>query len=169
MTNGPEARLLSLGAMKARVLTSAVLQTRRPLSACYSWPARTWLKLAPHSSHSSPEISRFRERRPSLPLTCCERRIQGAATSRLPEVEATFRTIEIFKGQPPPDGKVRSFVFGPGNCSVPLLAESDYLFFLYDSNRVLLLPGGSDLVWDVKGTAATKVFEELRELAKKAP
>ena len=66
-------------------------------------------------------------------------------------VEAAFRTIEIFKGQPPADGKVRSPVYGPGNCSVPLLAGSDYLFFLYDGNLILTLPGGTEMFWNVEG------------------
>src|SRR5262249_47367517 len=46
------------------------------------------------------------------------------ATTRM--VEATVRTIEVLKGQPPADGKVRSLVYGPGNCSVALLAGVDY-------------------------------------------
>jgi hypothetical protein len=83
------------------------------------------------------------------------------------DVEATFRTIEIFKGQPPADGKVRTFVYGPGNCSVPLLAGSDYLFFLYENNYVLLLPGGFELFWNLEGTEAREILTEIRELAKK--
>ncbi|MBV8536257.1 MAG: hypothetical protein JO128_11730 [Alphaproteobacteria bacterium] len=82
-----------------------------------------------------------------------------------PDVEASFRTIEIFKGYPPADGKVRSPAFGPGNCSVPLLAGSDYILFLYENNLVLL-PGGSELVFNLEGTEVKKALGELRELAK---
>jgi hypothetical protein len=39
-----------------------------------------------------------------------------------PIVEATFRTIEVLKGRPPEDMKVRSLVYGFGNCTIPLLA-----------------------------------------------
>ena len=99
----------------------------------------------------------------------------AAATPLNPEpgpvVEATFQTIEVFKGQPPPDQRVRSPVFAPGNCSVPLLAGSDYLFFLYsaDANFVLMLPGGSTLIWDVNGSATKEELGQLRKLAKKSP
>jgi hypothetical protein len=92
------------------------------------------------------------------------------ATGRpIADVEATFRTIEVFKGQPPATGKVRTLVYGPGNCSVPLLAGADYLLFLYDSDYVLLLPGGSELIWNLEGRVAKKLLAELRELAKKTP
>jgi hypothetical protein len=88
-----------------------------------------------------------------------------------PVVEATFRALEVFKGQPPTDGKVRSIVYGPGNCSVPLLAGSDYLFFLYDSTRnfVLQLPGGSQMFINLEGREAKKILNQLRELANKGP
>jgi hypothetical protein len=43
-------------------------------------------------------------------------------------VEATFRLVENLKGQPPPDGKVKSLVWSNGNCSVLLAAGLDYLF-----------------------------------------
>jgi hypothetical protein len=86
-----------------------------------------------------------------------------------PVVEAAFRTIEIFKGQPPTDGKIMSPVYLPGNCSVPLLAGSDYLIFLYDSNVVLMLPGGTEMFWNLEGIEAKRILNELRELAGKRP
>lgn len=82
-------------------------------------------------------------------------------------VVATSRTIEILKGRPPADGKVMSPAYGPGNCSVPLLAGSTYLFFLYDDNVVLLL-GGSELFWNLDGIEPQKILSELRDLGKKA-
>jgi hypothetical protein len=49
-------------------------------------------------------------------------------------IEGTFRVSEVFKGEPPQDPKVRSWVFQPTNCSIPLLAGWDYVFFLYPEN-----------------------------------
>lgn len=85
----------------------------------------------------------------------------------LPVVEATFRTIEVFKGHPPADDTVRSLVYGPGNCSLPLLSGLDYVFFLYDDddNFVLMLPGGNEMYFSLKSTAAKETMEELRKLA----
>ena len=85
----------------------------------------------------------------------------------LPVVEATFRTIEVFKGRPPADERVRSLVYGPGNCSLPLLSGLDYVFFLYDndSNFVLLLPGGNEMYFNLEGTSAKETMEDLRKLA----
>jgi hypothetical protein len=47
-----------------------------------------------------------------------------------PIVEGTFRTIEVPEGVPPQDQKVRSPVYGPGNCTMPLISGWDYVFFL---------------------------------------
>lgn len=46
-----------------------------------------------------------------------------------PIVEGNFKLIEILKGEPPADGKVKDLVFGPGNCSLGLFAGLDYVFF----------------------------------------
>jgi hypothetical protein len=52
-----------------------------------------------------------------------------------PAVEATFRVVEVFKGEPPVGGKIRAPV---GNyCTGPLLlVGSDQVFFLYEGNFV---------------------------------
>src|SRR5262249_55218590 len=52
-----------------------------------------------------------------------------------PAVEATFRVVEVFKGQPPADGKIRAPV---GNyCTGPLLLPgSDHVFFLHDGKFI---------------------------------
>src|SRR5262245_33696377 len=51
-----------------------------------------------------------------------------------PIVEGTFRVIEALKGQPPEGGKIRRLLFGPGNCTIPILAGWNYVFFLYESD-----------------------------------
>ena len=57
-------------------------------------------------------------------------------------VEGTLRIIEVFKGQPPKDGKVKAAAAQP--CGpVPLWTAMDYVFFLYDDHNFLLPNGGS--------------------------
>ena len=85
-----------------------------------------------------------------------------------PIVEGTFRVIEVLKGQPPPDQKVRSLVFGPGNCSIQLLAGWDYVFFLYKDSNFVFWPGGSVGTFNIDGTGPKRLLEELRSLAKSA-
>jgi hypothetical protein len=59
-------------------------------------------------------------------------------------VEATFRVSEVFKGAPPQEQKVRSLVYGPTNCTIPLLVGWDYVFFLSsdDDRNFVYTPGG---------------------------
>jgi hypothetical protein len=83
-------------------------------------------------------------------------------------VDATFRVIEVLKGEPPADGKVRSLVYGAGNCSVALLAGLDYLVFLQDGNFVLW-PGGTMAFFNLDGTEPKRLLEKFRNLAKQAP
>jgi len=80
-------------------------------------------------------------------------------------VEGEFRVVEIFKGIPPSDGKARDFIFGPGNCSLGLLAGLDYLFFIEDAREnFVLLPSGSRAFVNINGTEPKRLFETLRRL-----
>lgn len=45
-------------------------------------------------------------------------------------VEARYELAESLKGSPGRRGKVRDLVFGPGNCSLGLLAGIYYVFYL---------------------------------------
>jgi hypothetical protein len=52
-----------------------------------------------------------------------------------PAVEGTLRVVEVFKGQPPADGKIRAPIYM--HCVGPLLlAGLDYVIFLYEGNFV---------------------------------
>jgi hypothetical protein len=83
-----------------------------------------------------------------------------------PMVEATFPVIEVLKGQPPADGKVRSLVVGYGNyCSIPLFAGLDYVFFVEDGNFISLL-GGTRPFITINGYEPKRLIEKLRALAK---
>jgi hypothetical protein len=73
----------------------------------------------------------------------------GADVSRFfadaPIIRATFRTVEVFKGQPPVDATIRSVVFGGGNCTLPIIAGLDYLVFLSDDTFVSFPKGSRGL------------------------
>jgi hypothetical protein len=53
-----------------------------------------------------------------------------------PGVQATFRLIEVLKGQPPADGKVKGPI--PFMCMRPLLAAVDYVIFLNEGDNVIV-------------------------------
>jgi hypothetical protein len=80
-------------------------------------------------------------------------------------VEATFDVMEALKGDPPSDRKIKSFVYGPGNCSVPLLAGIDYLILLREGNWVLF-PYGSQAFSSLQSTEAKQVLAVFRGFAK---
>ena len=80
-------------------------------------------------------------------------------------VEGDFQVVEILKGQPPAGGKVRDLTFGPGNCSLGLLAGMDYLFFIQpDQENLVLWPTGSRMIINRQGTEVVKLLELLRKL-----
>ena len=89
-----------------------------------------------------------------------------------PIVEGTFRTIEVLKGEPPQDQKVRSLIYGPGNCTMPLLSGWDYVFFLgpgvfADSDHNLVWwANGSFGTYNLEGTEPKRKLEELRKLSR---
>jgi hypothetical protein len=90
----------------------------------------------------------------------------------IPAIEATFQVVEVFKGQPPADAKIRAPV---GNyCSGPLLlAGSDHVFFLFEGNFVrsfdevrpaFILP-----TWGNEEHVGPRLLEKLRQLSKSEP
>ncbi|CCD98968.1 hypothetical protein [Bradyrhizobium sp. STM 3809] len=82
-------------------------------------------------------------------------------------IEASVQTIEVIKGKPPEDGKLRSGPFGYGNCTLPLLAGADYIFFLQDQNPyITFLTGSAGPILNRQGTEVRKRLEKLRSLAK---
>jgi len=79
-------------------------------------------------------------------------------------VEATFRLVENLKGQPPPDGKVKSLVWSNGNCSVLLAAGLDYLFFLHDDSFVLVGGGSTPIMLEGVESVTAEPKSLLRRL-----
>jgi hypothetical protein len=81
-------------------------------------------------------------------------------------IEATFRVIEIFKGQPPSDQKVRSMEFRPGACGFPLMAGIDHLFFLAEGQTDVWLNNDSARAFVAELPHGQKLLAELRALKK---
>jgi hypothetical protein len=85
-----------------------------------------------------------------------------------PIIEGTFRVIEVLKGRPPEDGKVRSPPYGPGNCTIPLMAGMDYVFFLGPSDNkqnFVTWITGSFGTFNLGGTEPKRILDELRKLS----
>jgi hypothetical protein len=93
-----------------------------------------------------------------------------------PIVAGTFRTIEVLKGRPPEDMKVRSLIFGPGNCTIPLLAGWNYVFFLgpggalidHDNHNLVWWTNGSFPAPNLEATSVKPVLDDLRKLSARA-
>ncbi|WP_130300805.1 MULTISPECIES: hypothetical protein [unclassified Duganella] len=78
-------------------------------------------------------------------------------------VEAKYEIREIFKGAPAAAGVVRDLPFGPGNCSLGLLAGMEYVFYP-DANNLVLTFSGSFGYLNAEGTDVKPRFEALRKL-----
>jgi hypothetical protein len=83
-----------------------------------------------------------------------------------PIVRATFRTIEVFKGQPPADSSFRSLLFQGGNCTLPVLAGVNYLIFLRDGDAFIDFPSGSRgfLSLDRQDDETRQILDTMRRL-----
>lgn len=80
-------------------------------------------------------------------------------------VEGTFRVVEVLKGTPPSDLKIKSFTFGPGNCTVPILSGADYVLFLHDDEQGFVSwPGGTQMLWSFETDSSQQLLNELRAL-----
>jgi hypothetical protein len=82
-------------------------------------------------------------------------------------IEGKFRTLEVFKGQPPQDAKVMTYIYAPGSCGLPLLAGADYVFFLREGRANFVEIGeGSFGPFNAEGYYEKKAIGELRALVK---
>jgi len=82
-------------------------------------------------------------------------------------IEGAFRVVEILKGPSPAGGKIRSLVYGPGNCAIPIVAGIDYLLFVQEDN-LISFPTGSralpSLKEDLQDNETKQVLQRLRQL-----
>jgi hypothetical protein len=86
-----------------------------------------------------------------------------------PAVEATFRLIEILKGQPPADGKVRGPP--PFMCVRPLVVGLDYVIFLNEGDNFIVWAadkGTRPLMEDRLCEYKHCILEKMRNLSRKA-
>src|SRR5262249_16417986 len=60
----------------------------------------------------------------------------GADTRTAPGIEGTFRLVEVLKGEPPADRKVKSFI--PMMCVEWLMVGMDYLIFLNEGSNMIV-------------------------------
>ncbi|MGE5516877.1 MAG: hypothetical protein ACM31D_13765 [Bacteroidota bacterium] len=81
-------------------------------------------------------------------------------------IEGTFSPIEIIKGEAPADNKVKSQTFFPGNCTLPLLVGSDYVFFLDGKDNFVSWITGSASLGFPGSPAVERAREKLRSLRK---
>jgi hypothetical protein len=84
-------------------------------------------------------------------------------------IVGTLRPIEVFKGKLPQEFTVRSEVFLPGNCTLPLMAGSDYVFFLDGKDNFVQWATGSRSYFNIDGTEVRKELEAIRALKKLEP
>ena len=78
-------------------------------------------------------------------------------------VEATYDVLEAFKGDHN-HPVVREMVFGPGNCTIPLLAGNTYVLFIEKDHRSISSINGTEMIWNVDGTEVKPMLTELRSL-----
>ncbi|MGE5516179.1 MAG: hypothetical protein ACM31D_10200 [Bacteroidota bacterium] len=81
-------------------------------------------------------------------------------------IEGTFSPIEVIKGEVPVGNKVRSQTFLPGNCALPLLVGSDYVFFLDGKDNFVTWITGSASLGFPGSPAVERAREKLRSLRK---
>ena len=82
-------------------------------------------------------------------------------------VQATFRAIETLKGSPPSSSYVLSDMYSYGNCTLPLLAGADYIFFMKDDNdHINSLEGSAGPILNLHATQVQSSLEKLRAQAK---
>jgi len=78
-------------------------------------------------------------------------------------VEATYDVLEAFKGDHSRP-VVREMVFGPGNCTFPLLTGNIYVLFIEKGNRSISSMNGTQILWNVDGTEVKPMLAQLRSL-----
>ncbi|MCS0585183.1 hypothetical protein NX784_26710 [Massilia pinisoli] len=78
-------------------------------------------------------------------------------------VEATYDVLETFKGDHSRP-VVREMVFGPGNCTLPLLTGNIYVLFIENGTRSISSMNGTEMLLNVDGTEVKPMLAQLRAL-----
>jgi len=77
-------------------------------------------------------------------------------------VEARYELTEVLKGSPRHRGKVRDLVFGPGNCSLGLLAGFYYVLHIVEDHDFVLHIDGSFPLGPLYGENERQAIEQIR-------
>ena len=75
-------------------------------------------------------------------------------------VEATYEVLEAFKGDHSRP-VIREMVFGPGNCTVPLLTGNMYFLFIQKENGTINWTTRSEMIWNIDGDNVKPILAEL--------
>lgn len=82
-------------------------------------------------------------------------------------IQGAVRVVEMLKGPPAANVKIRSLVYGPTNCTIPIVAGFDYLLFV-DDDKLIYYPGGSrvlpSLKEDLQDNETRQLLRSLRQL-----
>lgn len=79
----------------------------------------------------------------STKLAHFSRRLCGVDPEECEYIRADYTLVENIKGHAPRRGHVKDLPFGPGNCSLGVMAGWYYVFYINDEHRLVLHPGGS--------------------------
>jgi hypothetical protein len=82
------------------------------------------------------------------------------------EIEGTFNLVEVLKGEPPADHKIKSMIYGPGNCTLPLLSGFDYILFTNNDDKYITTFSGSSAELNLDAPRVRERLERLRALKK---
>jgi hypothetical protein len=78
-------------------------------------------------------------------------------------VEGRYELVDVLKGAPRSRGKVRDLVFGPGNCSLGLLAGFYYVFYVNNGDNFVLHIDGSFPLGPTYEDRERQAAERIRE------
>jgi hypothetical protein len=84
-------------------------------------------------------------------------------------IEGTFNVLEVIKGVPPEDHKIKSLAYGTGNCAIPLLVGNDYLIMLEKDNVVMIGHGNASALINIENEPTKRDLARLRDMVKKPP
>jgi len=95
---------------------------------------------------------------------------ESADSPPIPVVEASLRVMEVLKGKPPMDGKVKTAV-ATISCNAPLIRGFDYVIFLHSEDSLRPPNLGAYLLSSLDrdpafGTDTRRVLEKLRSLSR---
>ncbi len=96
-----------------------------------------------------------------MPRSGCD--ADGLDDNECSYVEAKYELSEVLKGSVRGRGKVRDLVFGPGNCSLGVLAGFYYVFYIDKEHNWVPHINGSFPLGPVYGERERQAVERVRQ------